>query len=137
MMRKIIFCVLLLTVSECAFADIEEFRNFSLNVPEGWTAEESGDVVSVTADDKTGGITIVSGSPEGASTAELAVKFSRSFNGTKPVSDDEDSYSFEFNNGVIQAVVTSDEDFYIMIIGTGVVNNAETLGEIIDSLEMK
>ena len=136
-MRKIIFCVVLLALSECAFADIEEFRNFSLNVPEGWTAEESGDVVSVTADDKTGGITIVSGSPEGASTAELAVKFSRSFNGTEPVSDDEDSYSFEFNNGVSQAMIIGDEDFYMLIIATGFVSNAETLGEILESLEIK
>ena len=79
----------------------------------------------------------MSGSPEGASTAELAVKFSRSFNGTKPVSDDEDSYSFEFNNGVSQAVIDGDEDLYMLIIGTGIERNGEVLEEILESLEMK
>ena len=136
-MRRITLCVIFLLISSCAFADVEEFRYFSLNVPEGWTANESGHVVSVTADDKSGSLVITSGNPNGETITNLALKFSREMKGTEPLSDDEGGYSFEFNNGISQAVIAGDEDFYMLIIGTGFVNNAEALGEILDSLEMK
>lgn len=136
-MKRITLCIIFLLMSSCSFADVEEFRNFSLNVPEGWTAEESGDVVSVNADDKSGSLVITSGNPNGETITSLALKFSREMKGTEPLSDDEGGYSFEFNNGISQAVIAGDEDFYMLIVGTGFVNNAEALGEILDSLEMK
>lgn len=137
MIRRVIVCVIFLLTAECACADVEDFRYFSLNVPEGWTASESGDVVSVNADDRSGSLTITAGSPRGESIHGLALKFSRELHGTEPVSDDDGGYSFEFNNGISQATIAGDEDFYMLIIGTGFVNNAETLGEILSSLEMK
>ena len=137
MMKRFALCVILVMISANAYADIEEFRYFSLNVPDGWTAEESGDVVSVTADDKSGSLTITAGNPNGESVSALAVKFSREMNGSVPVSDDEGNYSFELNNGISQAIIAGDEDFYMMIIASGFVSNAETLGEILDSLEMR
>lgn len=136
-MKRIVMCVIFLLMSSCSFADVEEFRYFSLNVPEGWTAEESGDVVSVTADDKSGSLTITAGNPNGEAVKSLALKFSREMNGTEPLSDDEGGYSFEFNNGISQATIAGDDDFYMLIVGTGFVNNAEALGEILDSLEMR
>ena len=136
-MKRFILCVILLTISSAAYADVEEFRYFSLNVPENWTAEESGDVVSVSANDKTGSLTITSGKPDGQSMSAIALRFSRELNGTKPESDDEGNYTFEFNNGVSQAMIIGDEDFYMLIIATGFVSNAETLGEILESLEIK
>ena len=137
MMKRIVMCVMFLLTFSCAFADAEEFRNFSLNVPEGWSANESGDTVSVTADDKSGSLVITSGNPHGESVKNLALKFSRELHGTDPLSDDDGDYTFEFNNGVSHATITGDEDFYMMIIASGFVRNADTLGEILDSLEMK
>lgn len=136
-MRRIILAVMVVMFAGCACADIEEFRYFSLNVPDGWTANESGDVVSVTADDRTGSLTIRAGNPAGEAIGDIAVRLSRELKGTAPVSDDEGGYSFEFNNGISQATIAGDEDFYMLIIGTGFVKNAETLGEILESLEMK
>ena len=136
-MRRLILCVILLMISSAAYADVEEFRYFSLNVPENWTAKESGDVVSVSANDKTGSLTITSGKPDGESMSAIALRFSQELNGTKPESDDEGNYTFEFNNGVSQAMIIGDEDFYMLIIATGFVSNAETLGEILESLEIK
>ena len=136
-MRRLILCLILLTISSIAYADVEEFRYFSLNVPENWTATESGDVVSVSANDKTGSLTITSGKPDGESMSAVALRFSRELNGTEPESDDEGNYTFEFNNGVSQAMIIGDEDFYMLIIATGFVSNAETLGEILESLEIK
>ena len=136
-MKRIALCVIFLLAGTCAFADVEEFRYFSLNVPDGWSAVESGDTVSVTADDKSGSLVITSGSPNGESIAALALKFSREMNASEPVSDDEGDYSFEINNGISHATITGDEDFYMMIIASGFVRNAETLGAILDSLEMR
>ncbi|MBR1438380.1 MAG: hypothetical protein IJ697_00320 [Synergistaceae bacterium] len=136
-MKRLTLFLMLMMIPAMAYADIEEFRYFSLNVPEGWTAVESGDVVSVSADDKSGSLSITAGSPKGKSIAELAVSFSNELKGTKPVSDDEGNYTFELNNGISQAMITGDEDFYMLIIGTGFVSNGETLGEILGSLEMK
>ena len=137
MMKCALLCVSLLLIGSCSYADVEEFRYFSLNIPEGWTANESGDVVNVTADDKSGSLMITAGNPNGESVRNLAVRFSREMRGTEPVSDDEGDYTFELNNGISQAMITGDEDFYMLIIASGFVRNAETLGEILDSLEMK
>ena len=137
MIRRVIVCVIFLLTAECACADVEDFRYFSLNVPDGWTANESGDVVNVKADDKSGSLMITAGNPNGESVRNLAVRFSREMRGTEPVSDDEGDYTFELNNGISQAMITGDEDFYMLIIASGFVRNAETLGEILDSLEMK
>ena len=136
-MRRLILCLMVLMIPAFAWADIEEFRYFSLDVPYGWTAEEEGAVVTVTANDNTGSLSITMGNPESRDIGELAKSFSAELNGTPPEKDDEGNYSFEFNNGVSQATITGDEDFFMLIIGTGFVNNAETLGRILDSLEMK
>ena len=58
---------------------------------------------------------------------------------TAPEKDTEggESYSFTFNNGVSYAVINGDEEMYLLIIGTGVEHNADILGEILESIEMK
>lgn len=137
MIKRALLCIIFLMIGSCSYADVEEFRYFSLNVPDGWTANESGDVVNVTADDKSGSLMITAGNPNGESVKNLAVRFSREMRGTEPVSDDEGDYTFELNNGISQAMITGDEDFYMLIIASGFVRNAETLGEILNSLEMK
>ena len=127
----------MMLISSCAYADIHEFRHFSLDVPEGWSSEESGPVVTVKADDDSGSLIIMSGVPEGKSIGDIAANFALEFNGTMPEKDDEGNYTFEFNNGMSQAIVTGDEEFYMIIVGNGIENNGEVLGAILNSLEMK
>ena len=136
-MRRIIIFMAMMLISSCAYADIHEFRHFSLDVPEGWSSEESGPVVTVKADDDSGSLIIMSGVPEGKSIGDIAANFALEFNGTMPEKDDEGNYTFEFNNGMSQAIVTGDEEFYMIIVGNGIENNGEVLGAILNSLEMK
>ena len=136
-MRRIIIFMAMMLISSCAYADIHEFRHFSLDVPEGWSSEESGPVVTVKADDDSGSLIIMSGVPEGKSIGDIAANFALEFNGTMPEKDDEGNYTFEFNNGRSQAIVTGDEEFYMIIVGNGIENNGEVLGAILNSLEMK
>ena len=135
-MRRIIFIMAML-ITSCAYADVQEFRYFSLDVPEGWTSEETGAVVQVKADDDSGSLVIMTDIPEGKSLADIATNFALEFNGTMPVKDDEGNYTFEFNNGRSQAIVTGDEEFYMIIVGNGIENNGDVLGAILESLEMK
>ena len=139
-MRKVlaVFAVVLL-LEAGAYAEIQEFRYFSLDVPEDWSIGENGAEVVITAPDKSASLSITADDPKGKTIAELAEEFSRELHGTATVKDEEDgeSYSFEFNNGVSYAVIDGDEEMYLLIIGTGVERNADILGEILESLEMK
>ena len=135
-MKRIIIAAMLL-VSSCAYAEIHEFKYFSLDVPDGWTSEETGAVVQVKADDNSGSLVIMTDIPEGKSLADIATNFALEFNGTMPEKDDDGNYTFEFNNGRSQAIVTGDEEFYMIIVGNGIENNGDVLGAILESLEMK
>lgn len=139
-MKRLAVFVLVLLLEAGAYADIQEFRYFSLNVPEDWSVNEEGAEVVVTAPDKSASLSITADDPHGKSIAELAEEYSANLKGTAPVKDEADdggAYSFEFNNGVSYAVIDGDEEMYLLIIGTGVEHNGEVLGEILESLEMK
>ena len=135
-MRRIIFIMAML-ITSCAYADVHEFKYFSLDVPEGWTSEETGAVVQVKADDDSGSLVIMTDIPEVKSLADIATNFALEFGGSIPEKDEDGNYTFEFNNGRSQAIVTGDEEFYMIIVGNGIENNGDVLGAILESLEMK
>lgn len=138
-MRRLAALMMVLAFAGTACAKIQEFRYFSLDVPEEWSVNEDGAEVVITAPDKSASLSITADDPHGKTIAGLAEEFSRELNGTAPEKDEEDgeSYSFTFNNGVSYAVIDGDEEMYLLIIGTGVEHNADILGEILESLEMK
>ncbi|MBQ7221092.1 MAG: hypothetical protein IJS28_08940 [Synergistaceae bacterium] len=137
-MKQFVFLVMMvLCMSSFACAEVMEFRYFSLDVPEGWSVNEDGNVITVTAADKSGSLSITADNPGGKTIAELAEEYSRRLNGTAPEEDEEGGYTFEFNNGVSQAAIDGDEDLYLLIIGTGIERNGDVLSEILESLEMK
>ena len=134
-MRRAIFLVVML-VASCAYAELQDFENFSLEIPEGWTAIEDGAVVSVSANDGSASLTITTDRPGDMSIEELASEIAREVGGTLPEKDSDDNYSFTFDDGKSLAVITGDEDFYMLIVGTDIEDNGQ-VGEILDSLEMK
>ena len=136
-MKRVLLCSIFLLISSCSYADIHDFRYFSLDVPEGWSSEENGAIVTVKADDDSGSLVIMTDIPEGKSLADIATNYALEFGGSIPEKDDEGNYTFEFNNGRSQAIVTGDEEFYMIIVGNGIENNGEVLGAILESLEMK
>lgn len=136
-MKRVLICIMLVMISAYAYADVQEFRYFSIDVPEGWTAEEKENSVTVIADDKSASLTIIAGDPGGNTITELALLSSKELGGTSPTSDDEGNYSFEFGGGNGQATIAGDDEFYMLIVGTGFDENGEILSGILDSLEMK
>ena len=136
-MRKFVVCAVLLLFAAAAWADIQEFRYFSLDVPDGWDVVEDGATITVVAGDKSASLSITADDPQGKTIEELAKSYAQELHGTEPEKDEDGAYTFEFNNGVSQAVIDGDEDLYLLIIGTGIERNGEVLGEILESLEMK
>ena len=136
-MKRLVVCVMLLLFAAGANAELQEFRYFSLDVPDGWDVIEDGATVTVIASDKSASLSITADDPKGKTIEELAKSFAIELRGTEPEKDEDGAYSFEFNNGVSQAVIDGDEDLYLLIIGTGIERNGELLGEILESLEMK
>ena len=136
-MKRVMLMMLVLCMSSCASAEMIETKYFSLDVPEGWTVSEEGNVITVTAGDKSGSLSITADHPDGKTIAQLAEEYSARLKGSEPEQDEDGGYTFEFNNGVSQAVIDGDEDLYVLIIGTGIDRNGEVLAEILESLEMK
>ena len=137
MKRVIIFVVMLFMIASSAYAEIQEFKYFSVDVPDDWTAEEENNEVKITADDKTGELMIIASEPEEKTIADVASEYSAKFGGSELISDDEGTYTFEFSDGEGQATITGDENFYMVIMASGFEKNGDTLGEILNSLEMK
>ena len=137
MKRVIIFVVMLFMIASSAYAEIQEFKYFSVDVPDDWTAEEDNNEVKITADDKTGELMIIASEPEEKTIADVASEYSAKFGGSELISDDEGTYTFEFSDGEGQATITGDENFYMVIMASGFEKNGDTLGEILNSLEMK
>ena len=137
MKRVIIFVVMLFMIASSAYAEIQEFKYFSVDVPDDWTAEEDNNEVKITADDKTGELRIIASEPEEKNIADVASEYSAKFGGSELISDDEGTYTFEFSDGEGQATITGDENFYMVIMASGFEKNGDTLGEILNSLEMK
>ena len=136
-MKRVIIFAMIFILASSAYAEIQEFKYFSVDVPDDWTAEEKNDEVKITADDKTGELRIIAAEPEEKTIAELASEFSAKFGGSELVNDDEGTYTFEFYDGEGQATITGDENFYMVIMASGFEKNGDTLGEILNSLEMK
>lgn len=125
-----------LAFSALASAAVTEFKDFSLNVPDGWTSNQDGSTVSVVANDKSAAVSITVDKTEGASLKDLAEAFKQRLNGSDPVLED-DVYRFTFTNpaGVeSNAILTGDEDRFCLIVITG---EHPDLKAMLDSLEEK
>lgn len=137
MKNLLLMAVIFACLATSAYADIQEFKYFSLDIPDGWNVIEEGAVITVTTSDKSGSLSITADDPQGKTIEELAQIFSGELGGTPPERDEDGAYTFEFNNGISHAVIDGDEELYMLIIGTGIERNGEEIEEILSSLEMK
>ncbi|MBQ9596283.1 MAG: hypothetical protein IJR35_10545, partial [Synergistaceae bacterium] len=75
----------------------------------------------------------------GESLDELAVDFAGELGASAVTVDSQDNYTFEFADENKQATLTGgvDEDFYMLIAGSGLEQSGDVLLKILDSLEIK
>ena len=121
-----------------ASAEVREFSKLSINIPEGWSAEEISGTVAAIKDDKTASYTVsVEPFEDGLNLREMANIYSRSFKGTAPESAPNGSYMFTFNDGNSQAVISSKGTSYVLVTMTGLMNAPADFQDMAASMVFK
>ena len=128
--------LVVLAFSAVAFAAVQDFKDFTLDVPDDWTATQDGATVAVVANDKSAALSITMDKREGMEAKDLAAAFAQKLKGSEPVLED-DVYTFTFKNdaGVeSKAILNTEDDKYLMLVITGQNPKLEAL---IDSIQEK
>lgn len=113
---------LVLSMATAALANVQSFKHFSIDVPQGWEAAEDGEVVSILAPGHTAAVSIAVDSAEGMTTENLAKAMSTQLKGSTPVAADAGGYAFTFKNqsGVeSKSTLFVNNNQYVMITVTG------------------
>lgn len=135
MKRFVIAAVMALALPFAALAAVQEFEEFTLDIPSGWTATQEGPTVIVVADDKSASGSITLAPTEGHSLEELAAAFSQQFGGTEPQEDEEGDIFFTFNEENSVAMLTmADDSRYLLYVRTG---DSEAMDAIMRSIQEK
>jgi len=129
---------LLFAISICVIGDAAqmEFREFTVEVPEGWAAQQKGSTVVISANDNSAAITVTLDSSGGMSLEETAKAFAKELNGSN-LRLEADVYRFNFKNerGVDSIMLISGEgNKYTAVSITG---DHPEVKVIIDSLRAK
>ena len=125
-----------LVFSAAAFAAVQDFKDFTVDVPDDWTATQNGTTVGIVANDKSAAVSITVDKREGMEAKDLAAAFAQKLKGSEPVLED-DVYTFTFKNdsGVeSKAILNTEDDKYLMLVITGQNPKLEAL---IDSIQEK
>ena len=80
-MKRFLLTVLLVFVAACAFAGVQDFGKFTIDVPAGWTATPDGETVGFVKNDETASMSITVDTTDGASAKEIADAFVEALNG--------------------------------------------------------
>ena len=139
MKRLVLAAVLALALTTAAFAGVQDFGNFTVDVPAGWTAEQDGETVGIVKNDNTASMSITVDATEGATIKELADAFVDALNG-RNLKADGGNYTFEMTNanGVdSKAFLSGEGGKYALIVVTGLENAPDEISAIINSLQEK
>ena len=132
--------VLALALTSVAFAGVQDFGTFTVDVPTGWTAEQDGTTVGFVKNDKTASMSVTVDENDGTGIDDLAAMFMKELNGKNLTKDDQGNAVFDFTteNGVTsKAVLNCDAKHFGLIVLTGVENAQSEMYSIIDSLTFK
>ena len=122
-----------------AFAGVQDFGKFTVDVPAGWTAEQDGETIGIVKNDNTASMSISYDSLDGASLKEAADAFVEALNG-KGLAQDGDVYTFTMTNanGVeSKCFLSGDNKNYCLMVVTGAENAPDEVSAIMNSLTEK
>ena len=125
-----------LVFSAAAFAAVQDFKDFTVDVPDDWTATQNGTIVGIVANDNSAAVSITVDKRDGMEAKDLAAAFAEKLKGSEPVLED-DVYHFDFKNeaGVeSRAILNTEGDNYLLLVITGQNPKLEAL---IDSIQGK
>ncbi len=136
----VLAAVLAVFSAAAAFGFVQQFERFSIDVPEGWGANQDGSTVILIKNDRTASMSITVADTEGMNRKALAEAFVKELNGKNLERDSDGDYSFEMvnANGVTShALLTGDDDIYCLFVMTGVENARDEISAILGSVKTK
>ena len=135
----VLAAVLAVFSAAVAFAGVQDFGKYTVDVPADWTATQDGETVGIVKNDNTASMSISYDSLDGASLKEVAEAFVEALNG-KGLKEENGAYTFSMTNanGVeSQCYLSGDDKNYALIVVTGGENAPEEVVAIMDSLKEK
>ena len=139
-MKRLSLAVLFVALfAAVAFAAVQDFGAYTVDVPDGWTAEQDGETVGIVKNDNSAAVSITYDSTDGASTQEIAEAFVQALNG-KNLQGEGDAFTFEMTNanGVgSKCFVFAENGKYALVVATGIENAPDEISAIMDSLQDK
>ena len=140
MKRSVVLAlVLALAFSAVAFAGVQDFGKFTVDVPAGWTANQDEETVGIVKNDNSASMSITYDSTEGATLKELADAFVEALKG-KNLKAEDGGYTFEFDNGngvTSRGVLNGDKEHYALVVITGLENAPDEVMAIVNSIQEK
>ncbi|MBR0167660.1 MAG: hypothetical protein IJQ08_03215 [Synergistaceae bacterium] len=137
--------VLVVVLSAAAFAGVQEFAKFTINVADGWTAVDNQGTAVITKNDNTAQLTISVADAGGATKAQLAEAFVAEFKKTfaevgTPVADEDGDYSWEMkttNGAVSEAYLSADGSDFMLFVVTNRQAAADDISAMLGSIKDK
>lgn len=140
MKRLVVLAVVLAVFSAAmAFAGVQDFGKFTIDVPAEWTATQDGETVGIVKNDNSASMSITYDSLDGSSLKEAADAFVEALNG-KGLKDEGGTYTFGMTNanGVdSKCYLNGDDKNYALIVVTGGENAPDEVIAMMDSLKEK
>ena len=135
----VLAAVLAVFSAAVAFAGVQDFGKFTVDVAANWTATQDGETVGIVKNDNSASMSITYDSLDGASLKEIAEAFVEALNG-KGLKSENGMYTFGMTNanGVeSKCYLNGDDKNYALIVVTGGENAPDEISAMMDSLTEK
>ena len=139
--------VLALVLSSAAFAGVQDFGKFTVDVAEGWTASSQQGTAVITKNDNTAQLTISMEDAGGMTKAQLAEAFVAEFkkSGTyttvsNPEADKDGDYSWDMTTKAgaeSHAMLTVEEGHFVLLVMTNVQNAPSDFTKMLGTIKEK
>jgi len=136
-MLKVFFSLCLsLLLSVPALAADRQFETVTINVPEGWIAQEQGSMVLLIAPGNSSAVTVITGPSQGLDARAIADTASKSAGGSAVKDEGGGVYSFSYQSGNQKAVMLVHTEGQTGIICT-LVGDHPQLMDVARSIRLK
>ena len=142
-MKKFLFALTLifaLTISFTAFAEVQRFKYFKINVPKNWTATQNGATVTIKSNKRNSSLSIAIANRGEATLEDVANRLCKQLNGEDFEADDDGDYTFTYKDmaGADFSVLVSnmgDKKYGLIAFSYENERDSDTIGKILDSAE--
>ncbi len=139
--------VLAVVFSAAAFAGVQDFGKFTINVPDGWTAANQQGTAVITKNDNAAQFTLSIEDAGGMTKAQLAEAFAAEFKKSgayteisTPEADKDGDFSWDMKTQAgaeSHAMLTVEEGKFILMVMTNVQNAPDDFTAMLDSIKQK